>query len=196
MRFLIVSLALLPAAAAAQLPGPAWSLAPSATLVSFSAAGSELGSGSRVQPARSTAVGVGLTRRVGSWEIRASADALTSHLEVVDEGVAVELRGAALTRRRFGLAVRRAAAQIGSAAILLGVGPTIETWSPEGFEGRTAVGLEGSIALRLDAGPFAVENAVALGFSDSPLGTEDLPEGYTRRAFRTVSYAVTMRFGL
>jgi hypothetical protein len=52
------------------------------------------------------------------------------------------------------------------------------------------------MAMRLDAGPFALTNALTAGLSASPLADSDLPEGYRRQRLTWFTLGTSLSFGL
>src|SRR5690606_23155647 len=147
----ILLLAAAPAAAQAPPAPPSWSLTPSMALVHFTDVGVDGESGS-VRFSRSISVGLTAGRALGPVTLLLGLEYLSAGFQVRDEFVNIETAAAGLSRTRLSLLARRTIGHLGHARLSLGAGPTLDIWSPDGADSRTAAGAEAQLSLALDAG--------------------------------------------
>jgi len=164
-------------------------------LVHFSDAGVE-GESASVGFGRSVSVGLTAGRALGPVTLLLGVEYLTAGFQVREDVVMFETISADVGRTRLSLLARRTIGHLGRARLSLGAGPTLDIWSPDGADSRTAAGAAAQLILELDAGPFTLENGIGAGFSAGPLETADLPDGYEKRSIRTVAMRVAARFSL
>lgn len=149
-----------------------------------------------VRPGGGNAIGVELSRRLGSWDASLVTDYLGSQIEAVSDGVVVRASGAAFDRGRAGLIISRAVARFGAAEIVAGAGPVLNWWAADGEGDRTAAGGEVWVALRLGAGRITLDNGLAFAFAPSPFDAADLPPGFRLRTLRSLAFTARVRYGL
>ena len=184
-------------AAVAQGTPRRWGIAASAGIAAFSGAASADGvaGATRLVPAAAAQAGLALIRSGGGLELETGLELLTTVLGVRDADVSVEARDASLTRLRWRLAVGIPVLRLGEARVAAIAGPALELWSPRGADARMRAAGAARIELELDAGPFALRNALGMALSASPLRAAELPPDYRRTLLRTVEAAVGVRFG-
>jgi hypothetical protein len=183
--------------AGAQTPeAPTWSLAPALSLVTFSPIGAEGSGGAEALFGGATSAGLSVRRSAGPVALALSLEFLSTLLQVRDEAVMVEAQAPAVVRSRLGVAAGRQVARLGTGRLTVEGGPTLDVWSSDRSESRSRVGGTLRLVLGVDAGPFALEQSIGAGISASPLEAHELPEGYGRRAMRTIVVSLAARFGL
>ena len=176
-----------------------WAVSASVALVSFSHAASGTDadmSGSQVRAAPAASLGTSIGRRLGAWDLRAGVSLLSSNVQILNDAVSVEARSPGLSRLRVEFLMAHPLLRVGEAELVAGGGGAADFWAPPAEGIRTRGAVVTRLALRFDAGPFAVENWLSGSLSPSLFEPEDLPEGYRRNGFRAVSAGLDLRFGL
>lgn len=175
-----------------------WRLSAIIGLNSFSHAASRpgQGAGSQVRMASASAFGASIARHLAGWDLRTSADLLSSNVQVQDGEVLVEALAPALSRLRVALVAAHPVASLGKAVLTAGAGGALDFWSAPAEGIRTRGGMVARLSLCVDAGRFAIENSLSGSLSPSVFAPRDLPDGFRPNWFRTVSAGFEVRFGL
>ncbi len=192
----LVLLAGMPRPAASQAGPAGWAVAAAAGIETYSAiAARRAESVTSLVPRTAMVTGASLARGYRGWELEAGVDLLATALAVEDARLTVVARDASLSRARLRLMAGRRVARLGQAEIRVSAGPSLERWSPRGAGARNRVGASVGLRFRLNAGPVALENALAVSMARSPLDPSDLPDGYEARMARTAEIGLGIRVG-
>lgn len=193
----LVLLAGLPRPAASQAAPAGWAVAAEAGIQAFSAiAARRAESATSLVPRAAMVTGASLARRYRGWELEAGVGLITTALAVEDAGLTVVARDASISRARLRLMASLRVARLGQAEVWVSAGPSLERWSPRGAGARNRAGASAAVRLRLDAGPFVLENAATVGIARSPLESNELPNGYELRPVRSAEIGLGVRIGL
>ena len=160
----------------------------------FGSAAEDGGTSFRPSPGLMTSVGV--TRTAGRWEFTLAADHRPSVLRAADSSTVIEVPGAGMRRIGLAFGAGRQLARWGSAQFAAHARFRADVWSLSESDNRFRPGGELQMAMRLDAGPFALTNALTAGLSASPLADSDLPEGYRRQRLTWFTLGTSLSFGL
>lgn len=189
----LVLLAGLARPAASQAAPAGWAVAAEAGIQAFSAIAE---SATSLVPRAAMVTGASLARRYRGWELEAGVGLITTALAVEDAGLTVVARDASISRARLRLMASLRVARLGQAEVWVSAGPSLERWSPRGAGARNRAGASAAVRLRLDAGPFVLENAATVGIARSPLESNELPNGYELRPVRSAEIGLGVRIGL
>ena len=188
----LVLLAAVPLRGAAQQAG--WRADVSLGQLRFGSAAQD--GSTRFQPSPGLVTSLGVTRAAGRWEFTFAADHRPSVLRAADSTTVIEVPGAGMRRVGLVLGAGRRVARWGTAAFVAGARLRADVWSLSESDNRFRPGGELQMGMRLDAGPFALTNALTAGMSASPLTDGDLPEGYRRHRLTWLVLSAGVSFGL
>lgn len=189
----ILLLLAVPMSGSAQQPG-AWRITGSAGQTWFGPAAES--DGTRFAPSSGFGLGLGISRTLSQWEMGLDLESRPSVLRASDTASVIQIASVSFGRSSAVLGAARVVGYVGRAAFIAGAGLRTDLWTLSEADNRLRLGGEMRVGLRLDAGPFRVENSVRAGMSASPLDAGDLPEGYRKRALRWISVGMAVSFGL
>lgn len=189
----ILMLLAVPKSGMAQQPGP-WRITGTAGQTWFGPAAES--DGTRFAPSSGFGLGFGVSRTQSQWEIGLALESRPSVLRASDTASVVQIASVSFRRSSAVLGAARMVGHAGKAAFIAGAGLRADMWTLSEADNRLRLGGEMRLGLRLDAGPFLVENSVQAGMSASPLDADDLPEGYRKRTLRWIGVGMTVSVGL
>ncbi len=143
-----------------------------------------------IGPAPRAAFDVGLSRELGAWEIGLAAGYASGGLRATTDATIIDDRTGNVARFRAALVVGRRVARLGSAALYITAGPSVDHWRSDGIGNRTTIGGRGGLTVRFPLGPLSLENSVRFGLSGSPFKAAHLPPEAEVRALHTWSVGV------
>lgn len=138
-----------------------------------------------------TAVG---TRELGQWWLRLEAGYAPGHLAARDSASTIEITQleTSMPRTRIEPMVGRSVAGMGSGALVVYLGPTLDWWRLDGFT-RFTIGGEARLALQAPLGRLVLENYVGFGLAPHPFPSEDLDPAITTHTLETLALGLSLR---
>jgi hypothetical protein len=182
-----------PGTGAAQQPG-GWRLTASTAQTWFGAAAEN--DATRFGPSSGLGVGLGIIRQLRQWEVGLELEVQPAVLRAADSASAIEVPSVSFGRSGAALVVTRTIVHVGRATVVGGAGMRADAWTLTAEDTRLRSGGELRLGIRLDAGPFRIDNMVTAGQSASPFEPDDLPEGYRKRALRWIGAGMVVSVGL
>jgi hypothetical protein len=139
---------------------------------------------------------IGISRRLGRWELDLESGYQASHVQALSPTISVQQRREHLDRYRLQLLAGRMLGRIGTGTVALLAGPVVENWTADGEDGRSDVGLSARLALRMPLGGVVMEQSLGFEWIDGPFDQAELPAGYEKRALRVLSLGTRLRIRL
>jgi hypothetical protein len=200
-RILLILLVLhFPTALNAQRAAERWTLVLHVARESFGGASSDTttvpGTTVAVYPASRLATEVGVSRRLGEWDLALSAGYASGDLRASTDRLTLDDRTTSLKRYRGSLMLGRTLMALREASLRLVLGPVVDHWTASGLGDRTTLGGRVGVALRVPLGPVGLENRVLFGLGPSPFNRRDLPPEARTESLRSGSIGAALRLGL
>jgi hypothetical protein len=149
------------------------------------------------RPYRPTVVGVGLERRMGKVGLGLRARYTEASLGLEGRDAVVALKGG-FTVVGIAPEISYHIATLGPGnRLVLHAGPLVEFWDPVESDGRTRVGAQGIASLGIPlGGRFGRSVGGSLAFVASPFNSNELIDGYERRALWRRGFAAGLQYQL
>jgi hypothetical protein len=155
----------------------------------------EPGAAAEIRPSNRAALGLGIGRTSGAWELALEGGWAQGEIEIGNDVLTVRDLTSDVTRYRLALAVGRRLATLGAGHLVGVLAPSVDLWTVTG-DTRIRGGAETRVLLRVPLGGVELENRIGLGLSGSPIEAADLGDVAEERGLWTFLVGMGVRAGL